>query len=460
MEEKLLIAGVNHRTAPVAVRERLAYGDGEIAAALARLKQRAPALAESALISTCNRVEIIAVAADPAHAIDEAIGFLATDREVDARLFAGALYRFEGPDAARHLFRVGASLDSMVVGEPQILGQLKLAYSYAAEAGTAGLVLHRAFHRAFSVAKRVRKATLIGRGSVSVSSAAVRLAGQIFDTLGDKTVMLMGAGQMAELTARQLHALGAETLLVTSRTFDHAVALARTLGGTAVPFENHRPYLKIADIVIGSLAAARPVLEADDFESVLRERRYRPMFLIDMGVPRNFDERLNAMENVYLYDIDDLGAVVTESLGERAREADKAETIVADALASFMRWMDGLDLVPGDQGHPRQYRTAARQRTRPPSRMAGHDGAGGAPANRGADPHAGQQAAPSYPGRPAQHRRRLARPRLCRRYRAPPALRRAGGRGTCAGRRSLRPRFRDRPRRRRPRRGYLTGRDI
>jgi glutamyl-tRNA reductase len=156
----------------------------------------------------------------------------------------------------------------------------------------------------------------------------------------------MGAGQMAELTARQLHVLGAETLVVTSRTFDHAVALARALGGTAVPLENYRPYLKIADIVIGSLAAARPVLDPDDFEAVLRERRYRPLFLIDLGVPRNFDERLNAMENVYLYDIDDLGAVVTESLGERAREADKAETIVADALASFMRWMDGLDLVP------------------------------------------------------------------------------------------------------------------
>jgi glutamyl-tRNA reductase len=174
----------------------------------------------------------------------------------------------------------------------------------------------------------------------------VRLAAQIFDSLSDKTVMLMGAGQMAELTARQLHALGAETLVVTSRTFDHAVALARALGGTAVPLENYRPYLKIADIVIGSLAAARPVLDPDDFEAVLRERRYRPLFLIDLGVPRNFDERLNAMENVYLYDIDDLGAVVTESLGERAREADKAETIVADALASFMRWMDGLDLVP------------------------------------------------------------------------------------------------------------------
>ena len=288
----------------------------------------------------------------------------------------------------------------------------------------------------------------------------MRLAGQIFDTLGDKTVMLMGAGQMAELTARQLHALGAETLLVTSRTFDHAVALARTLGGTAVPFENHRPYLKIADIVIGSLAATRPVLEADDFESVLRERRYRPMFLIDMGVPRNFDERLNAMENVYLYDIDDLGAVVTESLGERAREADKAEAIVADALASFMRWMDGLDLVPAIKDirvSIEQLRDSELGRHR--AWLATMEPAERA-ANRGADPHAGQQAAPSYPGRPAQHWRRLARPRLRRRYRAPPALRRPGGRGTCAGRWSLRPRFRDRPRRRRPRRGYLTGRDI
>lgn len=346
MDESLLIVGVNHRTAAVAVRERLAYADEQIVAALGRLRERAPALAEAALISTCNRVEIIGVATDPARAGDEAVDFLAADREVDAALFVGALYRFAGRDAARHLFRVGASLDSMVVGEPQILGQLKVAYAQAAEAGSVGLVLHRAFHRAFSVAKRVRKATLIGRGSVSVSSAAVRLAGQIFDTLGDKTVLLMGAGQMAELTARQLHALGVESLLVTSRTFDHAVALARALGGTAVPFENHRPYLKLADIVIGSLSAVRPVLEPEEFEAIVRERRYRPMFLIDLGVPRNFDGRLNAVENVYLYDIDDLGAVVSASRGERAREAEKAEAIVAAELDSFMRWMGGLDLVP------------------------------------------------------------------------------------------------------------------
>ncbi len=346
MEEALLIVGVNHRTAPVAVRERLAYADDEIVAALGRLRLRAPALNEAALISTCNRVEIVGVAADPVRAGAEGADFLAADREVDAALFGPALYRFEGRDAARHLFRVGASLDSMVVGEPQILGQLKTAYAQAAEARSVGLVLHRAFHRAFSVAKRVRKATLIGRGSVSVSSAAARLAGQIFDTLADKTVMLMGAGQMAELTARQLRGLGAETLLVTSRTFDHAVELARALGGTAVPFENYRPYLKLADIIIGSLAAARPVLEPADLDAILRERRYRPMFLIDVGVPRNFDPRLNALENIYLYDIDDLGAVVAESRDERAREADKAEAIVAAELDSFMRWMSGLDLVP------------------------------------------------------------------------------------------------------------------
>lgn len=346
MNESLLIVGVNHRTAPVAVRELLAYGENEIVDTLGRLTTGAPALRETALISTCNRIEIIGVAADVARAVEEAGNFLAVDRGVNRALLGDALYRLDNREAALHLFRVGASLDSMVVGEPQILGQLKLAYSRAAEAGTVGLVLHRAFHRAFSVAKRVRKATLIGRGSVSVSSAAVRLAGQIFDTLADKAVMLMGAGHMAELTARQLRELGAGTLFVTSRTFDHAEALASAMGGTAVPFEHHRSCLKSADVVIGSLSTSEPVLEFNDFDAILRERRYRPMFLIDMGVPRNFDERLNSMENVYLYDIDDLGALVSESRCERAREAEKAETIVAAELESFMRWMNGLDLVP------------------------------------------------------------------------------------------------------------------
>ncbi len=229
MENTLFILGVNHRTAPVAVRERLAFAEQEVAPALRRLKQRTTSVAEAALLSTCNRVEIIGVTADPGSATREIASFLAADREVEPGSFNGAIYAFDGREAVRHLFRVGASLDSMVVGETQILGQVKLAYAQAAEAGSVGLVLHRAFHKAFQVAKRVRKATLIGHGSVSVSSVAVSLAGQIFDTLGDKTAMLMGAGKMAELTARHLKALGIESLLITSRTFDRAVALARDL---------------------------------------------------------------------------------------------------------------------------------------------------------------------------------------------------------------------------------------
>src|SRR3984957_3111087 len=345
MENALFILGVNHRTAPVAVRERLAYAETEVAPALQRLKL-ATGIGEAALLSTCNRVEVIGVTSDAERAGDRVARFLAADREVEPMAFHDALYNFSGRDAVRHLFRVGASLDSMVVGEPQILGQLKLAYAQAAEAATVGLVLHRAFHKAFQVAKRVRKATLIGHGSVSVSSVAVSLAGQIFDTLNDKTAMLMGAGQMAELTARQLKALGIESLLITSRTFDRAVALARELGGTAVPFENYKPYLRIADILIGSLSVTKPMLAQHDVEAIIRERKYRPMFMIDLGVPRNFDERLNEIENIYLYDIDDLDAVAQKSLGEREREAEKADEIVAEEVDSFLKWLAELEIVP------------------------------------------------------------------------------------------------------------------
>src|SRR5271170_7134281 len=278
MENTLFILGVNHRTAPVAIREQLAFAEAEVAPALQRLKL-ATGVGEAALLSTCNRVEVIGVTSDPDRAEEEVVRFLAGDRKVERAAFGDALYHFSGRDAVRHLFRVGASLDSMVVGEPQILGQLKLAYAQAAEAATVGLVLHRAFHKAFQVAKRVRKSTLIGHGSVSVSSAAVSLAGQIFDTLGNKTAMLMGAGKMAELTARQLKSIGIESLLITSRTFDRAVALARELGGTAVPFESYKPYLRIADVVIGSVAATKPILGPEEFDAVVRERRYRAMFL-------------------------------------------------------------------------------------------------------------------------------------------------------------------------------------
>jgi len=346
MAQSLLIVGINHRTAAVEIRERLAFRDDELAPALSRLKLVAPAVSEAALISTCNRVEIVAVADETDQAANELIGFLAAERGVEPHLFADAIYRFEGREAARHLFRVGTSLDSMVIGEPQILGQLKDAYVRAAEAGTVGLVLHRAFHRAFSAAKKVRERTLIGHGAVSVSSAAINLARQIFDSFEKKTVLLMGAGDMAETTARQLVRLGVESLLITNRTFDRAVALARTLGGTAVPFDSYRPYLKIADVVIGSLTTNRPLLAGSDIEGVLHERKYRPMFLIDLGVPRNFHESLNELDNVYVYNIDDLAAVTDDTREEREREAQKAETIVEVELESFWRWLSGLELVP------------------------------------------------------------------------------------------------------------------
>ncbi len=346
MAQTLFIVGVNHQTAPVAVRERLAYAESDIAQALVRLKQKVASVAEAAILSTCNRVEVVGVAADPEKASDEIAAFLAADRGVDRSAFADALYRMQGREAARHLFRVGASLDSMVVGEPQILGQLKLAYAQAAQSGTVGLVLHRAFHKAFSTAKRIRKNTLIGHGAVSVGSAAVALASQIFDKFSDKTVMLIGAGRMAELTARQLKTIGIESLIITSRTFDNAVTLARDLGGTAVPFDNYKPYLRIADVVIGSVSVTKPIFGPEEFEAIIKERRYKPMFLIDLGVPRNFDERLNSIGNVYLYDIDDLGQVIDKTRAEREKEADKAEEIVEQELEAFERWMAGLDLVP------------------------------------------------------------------------------------------------------------------
>jgi len=346
MEHTLFILGVNHRTTPVAIRERLAYADSDIPAALKRLQETVPSLGEAALLSTCNRVEILGITEDAEAAGREVARFAAQDRGVDLQSIRESLYHMNGREAARHLFRVAASLDSMVLGEPQILGQVKLAYSRASEAGSVGLVLHRAFHKAFQVAKRVRRATLIGHGAVSMSSVAVSLAKQIFDTLADKTAMLLGAGEMAELTARQLKNLGIESLLISSRTFDRAVALARRLDGTAVPFDAYKPYLKIADIVIGSLSIEKPVLMREDVEAVLRERRYKPMFLIDLGVPRNFDEQVNQLDNVYLYDVDDLDAVAQKTRSDREREAEKAESIVEEEVDAFQRWLSELDLVP------------------------------------------------------------------------------------------------------------------
>jgi glutamyl-tRNA reductase len=345
MEREILIVGVNHRRAPIEVREQLTFTDGLLDDALRQLTSLA-SIEEGVILSTCNRVEVIASTPDGDRAVQALTEFLAAGEPVSRERLAQHLSVYRGREAVRHLFRVAASLDSMVVGEPQILGQLKDFYGRAATIGSAGTVLHRCFHKSFSVAKRVRSETGVASKAVSVSSAAVELACKIFDRLEDKTAMLIGAGTMSELTARHLLAHGVHSIIVTNRTFDRAVELAREFHGTPVPLDDFRRYLQMADLIIGSTAAEEYVIAASTVQEVLRERKYRPMFLIDMSVPRNFDPKINDIDNVYLYDIDDLGGVAEANRDERHREAEKAESIVEQEVDAFGKWLASLEAVP------------------------------------------------------------------------------------------------------------------
>ena len=346
MRHEIVVVGLNHRTASVSVRERVAFGDERLDEVTQRLCAL-PSVDEATLISTCNRVEVIATSC-AGNGTAEAVADPLRAEEEDDGLpdLSPHLYTYRGRDAVRHLFRVTSSLDSMVVGEPQILGQLKAFYARAASLGATGAVLHRCFHKAFSAAKRVRSETGIAGRAVSVSSAAVELATKIFDSLADKTAMLIGAGKMGELAARHLVANGLSGVIISNRTFDRAVELAREFHGTAVPFERLPQYLQLADIIIGSTAATGFVLTEPMMQETLRQRKGRPIFCIDMSVPRNFDPRINALDNVYLYDIDDLGRVTEDNLGERVREAEKAERIVDQEVESFWRWLEHLEVVP------------------------------------------------------------------------------------------------------------------
>jgi glutamyl-tRNA reductase len=344
MEREILALGVNHRRAPVEVRERVAMND-DVEEALRRLVLM-PRIEESAIISTCNRVEVLATSTDVDGAIEDLVDFLASNERITREELTAHLSVFRGREAVRHVFRLASSLDSMVVGEPQILGQLKDAYTNAVVAGSASTILHRCFHKSFNVAKRVRSETGIASKAVSVSSAAVELTGKIFDHLEDKTAMLIGAGNMGELAARHLLARGIHTLIVTNRTHERAVELAAELRGEAVPFAELQSHLPRADVVIGSTAAEDYVLTAPMVQTALQRRKYRSMFLADMSVPRNFDPAINEIENVYLYDVDDLSTVAEINRDDRAREAGKAEAIVDEEVDSFCRWMDGLDAVP------------------------------------------------------------------------------------------------------------------
>ena len=297
MHIEIFIVGLNHRSAPIELRESVAVERSRVMEALGRLR-RISTVRESVLVSTCNRVEVVAAAPEAHRAMEAVKSFLNQQRSSsrDGGL-KDHLYNYCGAEAVRHLFRVAASLDSMVVGEPQILGQLKDYYKLAQQAGTVGTVLHRLFHRSFFVAKRVRTETGIASRAVSMSSVAVELAGRIFDRFDEKTVMLIGAGKMGDVMARHLQRCGVKSVMVTNRTFERAVELAKKIQGNPIRFDDFPRYLKLADLVIGCAAASDILVDAGMVEKVLRERKQAAMFFIDIADRRNFDPGINAIDN-------------------------------------------------------------------------------------------------------------------------------------------------------------------
>jgi len=346
VEKEIVIVGMNHRSAPIDVRESVAFENAYVRDALARLSGY-PVVLESVILSTCNRVEVVAAASDAQTACRDMKMFFDLQRaEHGASNLEDHLYTYQGTEAVRHLFRVAASLDSMVVGEPQILGQLKQFYDAARQAGTVGAILHRLFHRSFFVAKRVRTETGIASRAVSVSSVAVDLAKRIFDRFDDKSVMLIGAGKMGDLMARQLQRSGVKSLMVTNRTFERAVAVAGRMRGSPILFEDFPHYLKMADLVIGCTGSPEILVDAAAVEKVLRERKQQPMFFIDIGDRRNFDSAINDIDNAYIYNIDDLKEIAEENLQGRSDEAKKAEEIVAQEVENFGRWIGSLERMP------------------------------------------------------------------------------------------------------------------
>ena len=344
---RLLVLGVSHHTAPIELRERLAIPAGELPAALARLAADG-ALGEAVLLSTCNRTEVYVTSRSLEEGHEALVAFLAGIRDLPADLIRPHLYSRSEADAARHLFRVSAGLDSLVVGEPQILGQVKQAYTTATEHQATGATLNRLFHTAFTVGKRVRSETALAEGAVSVSFAAIGLARKICGDLRRATALIVGAGDMAELTARHLAAQNPAQLLVCSRTTAHAEALAQDAGGTIVEWSGLDRALAAADVVVTATGATHPILSRERVRAVMRGRtgRRRPLFLIDIAVPRDVEPSAASLEEVFLYNIDDLQSIVSENLARRSSETTLAEAIVNEEVEAFMAWARSRSVMP------------------------------------------------------------------------------------------------------------------
>ena len=338
----LVLIGVNHRTAPVEVRERFAIPEARLPEAVKSLASH-PGVEEAMIVSTCNRVEILARTSDASTGLD---GFFRNFYGFDPAPYRQYLYEFRGTDAVRHVFRVASSLDSMIVGEPQILGQVKEAYATARAVGAVNSQLDALLTRAFAVAKRVRNETAVATSAVSVASVAVDLAKKIFGNLDGKSVYLVGAGKMCELAARHLLAHGAKQIYVSNRTYDRAVTLARKFNGEALPFEQLYETVPRADIVISSTGAPHAIFRKEHGERFLKDRRNRPMFFIDIAVPRDVDPEMNKLDGIFVYDIDDLQQVVSGHVADRHVEAEHAEAIVQMEVEKFQARLQTLDVVP------------------------------------------------------------------------------------------------------------------
>ena len=341
---QLFVVGISWRTAPVAVREKLAFRDDEVEPTLKAMTAALP-VAEAVLISTCNRVEVYGVGkpgSDPAASVRK---FLAEQRGLRPADVADVLYDHQGPEAVRHVFRVASALDSLVLGEAQILGQLKDAYGVSGKAGTSGPVLGRCLERAFGVAKRVRTETALSRGAANVSTVAVDLAARVFELRG-KSVLVVGAGKMSTLAARHLRAKGADHIVVTNRSPEKAERLAAEIDGIAKPWADLPALLAEADVVISSTGAREPVLTKAMFKKVMKARKWRPVVVIDIAVPRDAEPALNDLDGVYLYDIDNLEKVVAANMAERQKAADQAHKIVEHEAGQFEHWMRSQGVVP------------------------------------------------------------------------------------------------------------------
>ena len=337
----LQIVGLNHRTAPLEMREKLALNEQNRVSDLRNLTDGTH-VREALILSTCNRIEIL-LEGEPSATFAQAVEFLAANKQISAQVFVQHLYHYSGEEAVRHLFRVASSLDSMVVGEGQILGQVRNAYTQATEAGTARRKIHKLLHHAFRAAKRVRSETRIGSSAVSISSAAVEKARKIFGSLQNKTVLLIGAGKMAELAAKHLVNKGARRILICNRTVGKAIELAREIGGEVAEYEKLKNVLPEADVVICSTAANDFLITSEIVRQSQNARHNRAALYIDISVPRNVAPEVGEIENVFLYDVDDLQSVVAANAESRQREILLAEKIIEEETAVFWEYLPVLD---------------------------------------------------------------------------------------------------------------------